>query len=266
MKELVVLIAEDNPVNQMVMNLLLERMGVKTFCVNDGAKAVKAVKENDYGLVLMDCMMPEMDGFQASFEIRKREFGKQQHTPIIACTAVDLDRILDRCIRSGMDDYIGKPIDVDLLQEKIQYSRLFLGALRPMTLALARHMKHLEEGQQIEPIDHDYLNLLYGLQQLDDVLELFLTVTDTLLSQLESAIEHHDVDVMRRMAHEIKGSSYAVSAREMAKLCLDLEHAGEEQNWTEAEKLYAALALAFARVRDYLSAKRKVVRDIGKAS
>ncbi len=65
--------------------------------------------------------MPEMDGFQASFEIRKREFGKQQHTPIIACTAMDIDRIFDQCVRSGMDDFIGKPIDIDVLKEKIQY-------------------------------------------------------------------------------------------------------------------------------------------------
>jgi len=135
-----------------------------------------------------------------------------------------------------------------------------------MKQVLRYQSMQLQENQQNEPIDCDYLSLLYGLQQLDDVLELFLTVTDTLLSQLESAIEHHDVAVVRHMAHEIKGSSYAVSAREMAKLCLDLEHAGEEQNWTEAEKLYAALGLAFARVREFLSKKQKVMRDMGKAS
>ncbi len=135
-----------------------------------------------------------------------------------------------------------------------------------MTQAMASHIKELQAGQQLEPIDRNYLNLLYGLQQLDDVLELFLTVTDTLLDQLESAIEHHDVAVVRRMAHEIKGSSYAVSAREMAKLCLELEHAGEEQNWGEAEKLYASLGLAFARVRDFMAEKQKALRDIETAS
>jgi len=134
-----------------------------------------------------------------------------------------------------------------------------------MTKALAGHIKQLQASQKIEPIDRDYLNLLYGLQQLDEVLELFLTVTDTLLGQLESAIEHHDVSVVRHMANEIKGSSYAVSAREMARLCLDLEHAGEEQNWTEAEKLYASLGLAFARVREYLTVKQKILRDADRA-
>jgi HPt (histidine-containing phosphotransfer) domain-containing protein len=72
--------------------------------------------------------------------------------------------------------------------------------------------------------------------------------------------------IVRRMAHEIKGSSYAVSAREMAKLFLKLEHAAEEQNWTEAEKLYASLGLAFARVREFLTVKQELLRNVGKAS
>jgi CheY-like chemotaxis protein len=258
MNELVVLVAEDNPVNRKVMGLLLKHMGIQFRLVNDGAQAVEALCENDYDLVLMDCMMPEMDGFQASFEIRKREFSKLQHTPIIACTAMDIDRIFEQCVHSGMDDYIAKPIDTDILKEKMQYWSVLNITLRIPTPALVGHIKELQAGQQLEPIDRDYLNLLYGLQQLDEVLELFLTVTDNLLGQLESAIEHHDVAVVRRMAHEIKGSSYAVSAREMARLCLSLEHEGEEQNWTEAEKLYAALGLAFARVREFLTVQHKL--------
>jgi CheY-like chemotaxis protein/HPt (histidine-containing phosphotransfer) domain-containing protein len=266
MKELAVLVADDNAVNRKVMGLLLGSMGVQCYCVNDGREAVKAASEQDYDLVLMDCMMPEMDGFQASFEIRKREFGKLQHTPIVACTAMDIDRIFDQCVHSGMDDYIGKPIDIELLKEKIQYWSFVHITMQPMTKALAGRIKQLQASQKLEPIDRDYLNLLYGLQQLDDVMELFLTVTDTLLGQLESAIEHHDVAIVRRMAHEIKGSSYAVSAREMAKLCLELEHAGEEQNWTEAEKLYAALGLAFARVREFLTVKQKLIINASESS
>ncbi|MGI0135238.1 MAG: response regulator, partial [Candidatus Micrarchaeaceae archaeon] len=184
-------------------------------------------------------MMPEMDGFQASFEIRKREFSRLQHTPIIACTAMDIDRIFDQCVHSGMDDYISKPIDSNILKEKMQYWSILNVTLRPPAQGLIGQIQELQDSQQLEPIDRDHLNLLYGLQQLDEVLELFLTVTDNLLGHLESAIEHHDIAVVRRMAHEIKGSSYAVSAREMARLCLALERAGEEQNWTEAEKLYA---------------------------
>lgn len=269
MKETIysVLVAEDHPVNQKVLGLLLNSLDVQARLVSNGREAVEAAKVDDYALILMDCMMPEMDGFEAAFEIRSSEFGHARHTPIIACTAMDKDRIFDQCIRSGIDDYIPKPIDRDLLAGKIQYWSQISIMQRPMPQTVARQIEHLESSSGGEPLDQGYLNLLYNLQQLDDILELFLTVTETLLAQLESAIEHHDVAVVHRMAHEIKGSSYAVSAREMAKLCLEMERAGQEQNWTEAEKLYTALGLAFARVREYLSEKQKnMMKEMGQAS
>lgn len=256
-----VLVAEDNQVNQMVLGLLLDNLGVRYECVNDGKKALESARNKHYGLILMDIMMPEMDGFEASFEIRKSEFRKTRHTPIIACTAVDEDRIFEQCVRSGIDDYIAKPIDRDVLKQKIAYWSVIPTVLRPLTPADKAQLRQLE-ATNTEPIDRDYLNLLYGLQQLEDVLELFLTVTESLLDQLESAIVHRDVTVVCRMAHEIKGSSYSVSAREMAKLCLELEHAGAEQDWPEAEKLYTALGLAFARVRQFLQNKEKLLRRV----
>lgn len=261
-KKLVVLIAEDHPVNQKVLGLLLETLGVHFDCANDGRQAIEAAVNFDYGLILMDIMMPEVTGFEAAFEIRKREFQKHRHTPIIACTSMDKETILDQCIHSGIDDYICKPIGREILKEKISYWSVIPMTLNALTPALAAKLRQLEKSEQAEPIDREYLNLLYGLQQLEDVLELFLTVTENLLTQLESAITHHDVAIVRRMAHEIKGSSFAVSASEMAKLCLELEHAGEEQNWPEAERLYAALGLAFARVRQYLQLKEELLKDM----
>lgn len=253
-----VLLAEDNPVNQMVLGLLLEHLGVQFECANDGEQAVEKALAGNYGLILMDLQMPKMDGFEAALEIRKSEFKRIRHTPIIACTAMDEHTIFEKCVRSGIDDYIGKPIDRDILKQKIAYWSVIPTVLKPFTPKLAAQLKRLEEANT-EPIDRDYLNLLYGLQQLDDVLELFLTVTESLLDQLESAIVHHDVVVVCRMAHEIKGSSYSVSAREMAKLCLELEQASAEQDWPEAEKLYTALGLAFARVRQFLHEKKELL-------
>ena len=261
-KRLVVLVADDHPVNQKVLSLLIQSLGVRCDIAKNGVDAVKAASEFNYGLVLMDCMMPELDGFQASFEIRKFEFRHNRHTPIIACTAMDEDRILDQCVHSGMDDYIGKPIDRDVLRQKIAYWSVIPMTLHPLSPSVAAHIQQLEASDQAEPIDRRYLNLIYGLQQLDDVLELFLSVTENLLDQLKSAIALHDVLVVQRMAHEIKGSSYTVSAREMAKLCLELERAGEEQNWPEAERLYSALGLAFARVRQFLHGKQNLLKSM----
>lgn len=254
-----VLIAEDNPVNQMVLGLLLDSLGVGFESACNGEHVVELALQNNYGLILMDIMMPGMDGFQASLEIRKCEFKRTRHTPIIACTAMDEDRIFEQCVRSGIDDYIAKPIDRNILKAKIAYWSVIPTVLKPITPEVAAKIKRLELSNT-EPIDRNYLNLLYGLQQLDEVLELFLNVTESLLDQLESAIVHRDVVVVCRMAHEIKGSSYTVSAREMAKLCLDLENAGAEKDWPEAEKLYTALGLAFARVRQYLQNKEEILK------
>jgi two-component system, sensor histidine kinase and response regulator len=253
-----VLVAEDHPVNQKVIGLLLNMLGVDTDMVTNGRAAIEAARSDTYNMILMDIMMPDVDGFEAAFAIRKREFGKCRHTPIIACTALDKDKIKDQLIHSGMDDYIAKPISRDILKEKIErWSHIRL-QLQPVTHEMEMQVKRLNgevKESTSEPIDQGTLQLLYGLEQLDDVLVLFMTVTETLLAQLESAIEHRDVAVVRRMAHEIKGSSYAVSAKEMSELCLKLEQAGETQNWSEAEKLYTALGLAFARVREFLSKK-----------
>lgn len=261
-KTLVVLVAEDHPVNQKVLGLLLESLGVQFDCASDGRQAIKAATSFNYGLILMDCMMPQIDGFEASFEIRKFEFHKTRHTPIIACTALDKDRILDQCVRSGIDDYIAKPIDREILKEKIGLWSVIPMAMGPLLPAVAAQIRRLEASKGAEPIDRAYLNVLYGVQQLDDVLALFMDVTEALLVELESAIQHQDVAIVRRMAHEIKGSSYTVSAREMAQVCRELEAASEEQNWPEIEKLYVALGLAFARVRECLQHKDKILSEI----
>src|SRR5688572_3994498 len=83
-----VLVAEDHPVNRMVLGLLLTNLGVTSDMVENGKQAVEAAKLNCYELIFMDIMMPEMDGFEAAFEIRKVEFERARHTPIVAVTAM----------------------------------------------------------------------------------------------------------------------------------------------------------------------------------
>lgn len=266
----VVLVAEDHPVNQKVVGLLLSMLGVDGEMVDNGREAIEAARPDGYALILMDIMMPEVDGFEAAHEIRKNEFGKGRHTPIIACTALDEEKISEQLLQCGFDDYIAKPISRDILKDKIEMWSQIPISPQKVTGDLEQQVKRLrKESAAVEPaeaIDGNTLSLLYGLEQLDDVLALFMHVTETLLAQLESAIQHKDVEVMRRMAHEIKGSSYAVSAREMSELCLSLEKAGDEQNWSEAERLYPALGLAFARVREFLAQKQEAIKKLDKAS
>ncbi len=114
-----ILVAEDNPVNQRIAVRILEKAGYRAEAVSDGKQALEALAKNDYDLVLMDVQMPEMDGFQATMEIRRLEAATGR-TPIIAMTANAMTGDRERCLAAGMDDYIGKPMRLEELQKMIE--------------------------------------------------------------------------------------------------------------------------------------------------
>jgi CheY-like chemotaxis protein len=114
-----VLIVEDNRVNRMIVVRRLETSGYAVDVAVNGLEALDALAKAGYDLVLMDCLMPEMDGYTATEEIRRRE-GASKHTTIIAMTANALEGDRDRCLAAGMDDYISKPIDFDELRATLE--------------------------------------------------------------------------------------------------------------------------------------------------
>jgi two-component system, sensor histidine kinase and response regulator len=109
-----VLVAEDNAVNQLVAEAMLTRLGYQVDVVANGREAVRAVEQSDYAAVLMDCRMPDMDGYEASEEIRRRE-GGLRHVPIVALTASAIRGDEERALAAGMDAYVTKPVTMDAL-------------------------------------------------------------------------------------------------------------------------------------------------------
>jgi two-component system, sensor histidine kinase and response regulator len=114
-----VLVAEDNVVNQKVAVRMLERMGIRSDVAGNGREAVDMVRLIPYDLILMDCQMPEMNGYEASMEIRRAE-GQKRRTVIIAMTAEALEGSREHCLACGMDDFIAKPVKVESLVETIR--------------------------------------------------------------------------------------------------------------------------------------------------
>jgi CheY-like chemotaxis protein len=243
-----VLIVDDHPVNQKVLQLLLEYLGFPSDTAATGIEAVELAKRTQYSVILMDVMMPGMDGFQATEKIRESEFATGRRTPIIAVTALSKEDVRGRCLAAGMDDYISKPISKEILHMKLDHWMQLTMIPTPDDYQ-SNAVAALDEY----PIDRARLKLLYDVEDLEPVLKLFLEVTETLMAELETAIGERNVAKVSYTAHELKGSSYAVSAREMAKLSLELEHAGEEERWSEALKIYTGLALGFIRVKEFLS-------------
>jgi CheY-like chemotaxis protein len=115
-----ILLAEDNLVNQKLAVGLLEKMGHRVTVAQNGREALDLLQDRDFDLVLMDVQMPEMDGFAATKELRKREQGQQRHIPVIAMTAHAMKGDRETCIAAGMDGYIAKPINRADLQQVIQ--------------------------------------------------------------------------------------------------------------------------------------------------
>jgi two-component system sensor histidine kinase/response regulator len=113
-----VLVAEDNPVNQKVAALLLSKMNYEVEVVANGREALEAVRAGSFDLVLMDCQMPEMDGFEATLAIRAL-YARGEGPPIVALTANAFEGEREKCLAAGMDDYLAKPIKPDLLRKKM---------------------------------------------------------------------------------------------------------------------------------------------------
>jgi CheY-like chemotaxis protein len=115
-----VLVAEDNAINQKIVRIMLQKAGCDVLAVDDGSKAVQAVQTGEFDLVLMDLHMPQLDGLQATTQIRALE-SKVKEVPIIALTASAFTDDRDRCLAAGMNDFVTKPIKLDYLLEKCAF-------------------------------------------------------------------------------------------------------------------------------------------------
>lgn len=252
-----VLLAEDHPLNQRVATLLLEQMGFDVDVVENGAAAIKATRCTAYDAVLMDCHMPEVDGFEASRQIRQYEQDKGGHVPIIAVTALAMAGDRERCLAAGMDDYLTKPIDRDLLREKLVYW------MNPGSVAAAQSNNKvirifdapfLSHDSKEEPINSALLFDAYG-DEASDLLLLFATSSERMLGQLKQAMESADCREIARLSHELKGASWAVGAEELARLSIFIEQAACQENWRVIHRTFVRLCHHFGEIKRFLQDK-----------
>jgi CheY-like chemotaxis protein/HPt (histidine-containing phosphotransfer) domain-containing protein len=248
-----ILLVEDNIVNQKVALILLEQLGLETDIAANGKEAVEAVAKHRYPLILMDCHMPEMDGFEATVAIRKLEELAGYYTPIIAVTALAMAGDRERCIAAGMNDYISKPIDKEVLQIKINHwlrtdvvyktQKLRRKVLQPHTNMM------LLEGA---PINLSDLEEFYGQDQLDSVLQTFISNTEGMLAKLHSRMFEREIWSTARLAHELRSSCAAIGAKQLSRICLFIEQAVGQDDWTEANDSLSALDRNFAILKNFI--------------
>ncbi len=227
------LVAEDNVVNQQVVLGILGSLGYSADVVANGLEAVEAAGRIPYSAILMDCRMPEMDGYTAATTIRQSR-SQSRHIPIIALTADVVSDARAKALAAGMNDYITKPIKADELA-----SALERWVPAPAQIDLP--------NVSIQPsLDDEVFESLKGLESCAPglsrkVMDAFWEDTPRRLEDIEQALLGHNAEKLSRVAHTLRGSSGNLGARAFVQICADLERSVAGNDWGNCKKLLAAL-------------------------
>jgi PAS domain S-box-containing protein len=247
-----ILLVEDHPVNQLVAEELLKRMGHTVTIAQDGQEAVDAYGAQAFDLVLMDIQMPVMDGFAATAAIRGIESGRGTHTPIVAMTAHALDGYREQCLGAGMDGYVSKPVRVPALLAVIQDIDAKQG-WQAENNASGPTKHHAPPGRMA----FDRTALLEQCMGNEDLVQrltsIFLETAPALLQEIEHAVSSADGDALRRSAHTLKGASGSLCAHRMFDESRKLELLGKEDRFGDAAAHIEALKEELGLLEETLS-------------
>ncbi len=233
------LLVEDNLVNCEVALDMLDELGFYIDVVHDGKQAVAAVNENRYDLVLMDCEMPVMDGYTATEKIRSNEkLLQKKPMPIIALTAHAIAGARDKCIASGMDDFLSKPFSLATLQLMVNKWLKIKAKTSIKSFDLHKNQDDVNILHDISAgsaeLDRRILNRLYnkknksGSSLVEKVIKIYLEQSPRLLAELIQATKKEDVEAARGVLHTLKSSSMNVGATGLSALCKKAERACEQ--------------------------------------
>ncbi len=212
-----ILIVEDSPINQKLTLAQLAKLGYRADVAENGQDALDVMQDRDYDLVLMDCQMPVMDGFEATRTIRESEKNQGGHLTIIAMTANAMQGDRETCILAGMDDYLSKPVMMEEL--KALLAHWLAGEEKSIPGNLSGKM------EQQPTLDTQTTEELYSLvgTEFSDILRIFLDETPELIVALQQAVSSGDSEQAMRVAHRLKSGSASMGARLFSEMCLQIE-------------------------------------------
>ncbi|HZP11729.1 MAG TPA: response regulator [Nevskiaceae bacterium] len=252
-----ILVAEDSPINQKVAKHYLQRLGQKADFAANGIEALEALRRQPYDIVLMDCQMPEMDGYEATGEIRRFE-GARRHAWIIAMTAHAMAGDREKCLAAGMDDYVPKPISGSALRDALErFERrdasnsmagldeaLSATGIADKIVAAPINVQRFSEWANNEP------------QFIRELADLFVDQTTQQLSLLHKAVDEGAPASVEQIAHRCKGSSATCGAETLARMFKELEFAAHDGHLENAGERMRNIDREFARARDFLKTMR----------
>jgi PAS domain S-box-containing protein len=268
--KLKILIAEDNPINQKVALHQLRSFGYDADIVGNGKEVLNLLERIHYDIILMDCQMPEMDGYEATKAIRQLDSAKSKIV-IMAMTANALKEDRDRCIACGMDDYLSKPIRKEDVARKLAEweKKIFaqnaiassaLIASEAATSIITDHVnvqaispdQNPNHSESLSLIDWTYIDSIAdGSEEFKaEIMQAFFESTSESLAQLKQAIADNNYHDIARVAHSIKGASSNLGMISLAAIADDLQQIGHNQKAEDTQKLFKKMQSLFSQIQN----------------
>ena len=249
-----ILVVEDNPVNREYCVSALKLLGCEVKTASNGLEALELLKREPFDLVLMDCQMPELDGYETTRRLREWEaqgITPKNHTVVVALTAHALQGDREKCLAAGMDDYLAKPFTIEELRRVLL--RWLKGKI-PSTEDKAKEPPKAPEGEDLI-FDPERLKNFEIPGKPEDksflvrMVSLFLSRTPELLQEIKEAFDQGDQERLYRAAHSLKSNAAMMGAVKLSEVALSLEMAAKEGDLDQAPSLIKRLEEEFLRVR-----------------
>lgn len=241
--ERLILLVEDDAISQRIVIRQLSALGYATHIASNGQEALDAFSFHAYALVLMDCRMPHMDGFEATRKIRMLDRARGRHTPVVALTASPTQDDRKRCVAAGMDGCVAKPIQRERLAE-------LLASCLPPPVA-----RHAAGGDMFNlPRQRDIFGDDRALRQ--QMLELFVDTSGPLITRLGSAIADEDFDEIGARTHQLAGACASIGLDELTALTHAAERAARERDLRTLAQIHRTMTPAFQKLCDFLHQKK----------
>lgn len=255
--EATVLVAEDNPTNQIVVRGMLEFLGCRVDMADTGKKALQAACSKQYDLIFMDCQMPEMDGYEATGRIREQlEKDGRMNVPIIALTAHAMQGDRERCLKAGMDDYLAKPFSEKGLAEIISK---WLG--RESTAKRKQGQSQQKAGEEKAVNDSIDMQVIKNLRQLQQagkpdfvtqLISTYLSASPKTLEKLRVSVEEKNQTAFFKAIHSLKSASASLGANRFSSLCVEAEEQVYREGMEKSGELVSNIEKEFLLVRQEL--------------
>lgn len=250
------LLVEDDPTNQTVIKSILSKSGYLVDVANNGCEAIKALEDIDYALVLMDCMMPECNGYEATTVIRDQASAVRNHAiPVIALTANAFKEDRDSCLVAGMDDYLSKPLDIaDLLAMLEKWIPSGSGCSSSRHLNPGPGGDSVDESSEPVAVDNAIFNMdefvkrnLDDLELSHDVAAIFVDTSPEYIQAIREALAAKDAEELYQAAHRLKGAAASIALPLLHETTRSIETFARNGELEKADELLPELERRFAQ-------------------